>query len=347
MGSVKGNRRRSIKFDQVKKPRPTPNVPVLDRLSFTADIPEGVARPDARAVVDWVEGAYKLAQTARSRGARYKHNLRLKRGDKVQVAHIAFNPLKTSNAFLRVDLNPARLLPRDMKALHAFLRYLLLERHKEILAKAKVTRIDVALDVDHVRVDDLMVFTRSGVQSGVWGKLFARDGAMTRFYIQTKVLGSVNSDQQFKVYDRAAKMADTGGDAIEHDRTRIEVQLTPRVRIDGKRSADKTERPGPPVRVGAYLNELRSLPNPFASLTVAVAPSNPEGDTLFRLFLDSCRQRGEEAALKLITDSRLQREYRLRLSRRSPDWWDPVACWKPLERLVRETDLFPSSGYGD
>lgn len=344
-------RKRCIGFDQVKKPVPTPHPPVLDRLSFTVDIPSGVARPSSTGVAEWREGRHSLDRVVAGRGTRYKHSFRLKRDPRVHIAHIAFDPVKTGNAFLRVDLNPARLPRLDLTALRTFLRFLFVERHDEIMARAKVTRLDIALDVDNVLIENLMVYTKSGVQSAVWGKEFARNGATRTFHIQTKALGAINSDQRFRAYDRSVKMAETGEEVLEHDRARIEVQVTPRVRI-GKKSSEgsiaaRRAKSGPPIRVGAYLNELRQLPNPFASLTIAEAPSNTRGDLLFKLFLDACRLRGEEAALKLITDPGRQREYRIRLSRRSPDWWDPIACWKSLERLVRESGLFPLGGFGD
>lgn len=92
------------------------------------------------------------------------------------------------------------------------------------------------------------------------------------------------------------------------------------------------------------VQRLLSMPNPFAPLAVCAFAHDPHQSLVLQFFLDSCRQRSANAALRLIDDPKQRDKYRRRLaSRLRASWWEPEAIWSSLPAVIKDLGLFPES----
>jgi hypothetical protein len=122
-------------------------------------------------------------------------------------------PINKSHNFLRVEYNPAKLGEDGRKALRKFLLKLLtVDLVKTIYFHAKVTRLDLTLDVYNMR-PNLYIHKNRVKQS----ELHRDDGVMT-----SQIIGSDKSNCRITQYDKNIEQGNTGlGNAYQ----RIEIRL--------------------------------------------------------------------------------------------------------------------------
>src|SRR5262249_51942067 len=136
-----------------------------------------------------------------------------------------------------------------------------------LISDAIITRVDVAVDVYGVNINDLHFTPKTPRRFQIWG---AADGA-----VETLYLGSSKSVSYWRIYDKALESKLPGG--IEG--TRIERRLG----------------------VHNSIGELDCLANPLADLFVlelpAKAPAPMPHPLVWEFFKDSARLHGINAAL--------------------------------------------------
>lgn len=215
---------------------------------------------------------------------------------------------------LRLEWNPSQMLavPEHQQAFLDIMRYWFGEALEAEIANATITRIDLATDINHLKIGDLVI---SRNDTTVTSTTYSRRGR-----IQTIYLGNKNTNLRFAIYDKAAQQ----GGSIE--RTRIEARIKKRLTFDS----------------------IFDYSNPFARLAIREAinleiraPGNSE--FVWDWLIDSFRQRGGEAALNLVRNSRTRAKWRNKIAvQETPRWWDPQALWDDgLLEAIRRMGLHP------
>jgi hypothetical protein len=173
------------------------SVPVPDRLSMTIDItPEifGPSTPAGVTVAQWISGAghylNSMPHNTQPLGCQYFESKKwyghvtLGMGHRDSSVRFEFSEqTKKSPARLRLEMNPRKLGPKGFKTLLAILN----DPNgpfagKAVLKSARVTRIDVAVDLEGVQTDDLVAFHKDEKQRSMY---IGRDGVCLRRFTFT------------------------------------------------------------------------------------------------------------------------------------------------------------------
>lgn len=216
-------------------------------------------------------------------------------------------------SFLRVDFNPAKVGSGGIAYVKAIINSLVPGGYQALVNQGKVTRLDVAVDIQNLRLQDLMVYAVAKRQSDLVQRHLDANGHDCRLEFLTHYLGSRRSDEYFCVYSKSLELG-----LKDEDRTRFEVRL----RNNYLRSV---------VASGAKISslaELCNLRNPFPSLEVHdFSQTLVLKGSLVMLFLDSCRYRGLHAALRQLSSRDRDKVRRLILPKIRSDWWHPDEWW--------------------
>lgn len=233
-----------------------------------------------------------------------------------------------THRYLRLEWNPSkasRVNPDSYQQIERLLHELIPEFDPEVFfLTMNITRIDLAFDIRSVPVDNIAVH---GLLRRAYIELFRVGPSGT---LNGQVLGKRNSLQRLSIYDKNLERETSqneelpevvnararGAKFIPRARTRIELQLR---------------------KVGD-LSDLLAMPNPFDRYTMrtitglgAISLTHE-----FRWFLDSCRVRGLQGALSLISNNRERARYRVAVrSVEPPTWWDTESIWAELGSSIR------------
>lgn len=281
-----------------------------DRLSMLSE-------PNAR--------GYYLKRLGGSCDRIYRQSFQLlKMGDDRPIALLQINPRRTEHHFSRFELNPSDIGLGGVYEVKRVLKALFGERFKDDLRDGNITRLDAAVDVFKIRPDDLMVFSTSARQSGLFQRSFDKSGRET-FVTETHTVGSQSSDYFVRCYDKAAQLWRVKAEETDGLITRVEVKLHPR-----------TDN-GVTLRVG----DIRNARNPFSALVVTYYPTSEHSHYVFNLFVVAARSVGAERALKIISDKRVRSKFWNLLQDSVPNWWCPEKHWDEVLESLKVTGLFP------
>lgn len=219
--------------------------------------------------------------------------------------------------FMRVEWNPSALGPLSKSRLSMLLETIVPGYSAQLfLSTARVTRIDLSFDIYNVHPDSFLVFTPPLRKTVSVRYAYGGEGGCNAIQI-----GSSTSDRQLLIYDKRLQL-DLQSRArtvplLRRSRTRFELRLQ-----------------------ASSLQALMTGPNPFAQyVVVPKALMSTQGFKLHEVdfFLDSCIQRGAQAALSRIEDIRLRRKYAEALRAiPSPNWWQPSITWAQLPRALAD-----------
>jgi hypothetical protein len=258
-------------------------------------------------------GFFPFAKHGRipAKGGRYEAALRIHSpnlpGDiqgawSTEFAFLQCNPKNGQGGFLRLEWNPAKWSPSAKAHLFGTISAVMLRPAKfdQLLADAKVTRLDVALDVPGIRPDDCLW----ELKKGVYRSSIIKGGTPETLY-----LGNLKAAKGgIRIYDKGAEM-----DVPSLKLTRIE-----RVYKNSK----------------LRLCDLTDLPNVFHTLSCLDANAAMAGlgtagvPPMYRPFLhDACAYRGLAAALNRIESASLRTKLMKAISSSVPAFWDLDAIW--------------------
>jgi hypothetical protein len=215
----------------------------------------------------------------------------------------------------RLELNPSKA---NVLGLAEVLSFLAPDLPPILLEKGRVKRVDVAVDVAPLSFADVGIHV-SGQQlsSAHWGG----DGVLETGYW--------GANKGFCVYDKL--------------RERHPVHEVPK---DGP--APTTLRFEARLKPDTAFHSLEVLANPFERIVVAawVGFSDTSDSECWWLpmFLDSVRQRGTTAALKLLPQT--QRKFiARRLEKCRVDFWDPATIWERWPIVVQHLHMLTSPAH--
>ncbi len=223
---------------------------------------------------------------------------------------------KTAKAFLRVEFNPFK---NPLAEVHAMLNFIVPGGYPAFVAKSKLTRTDIAIDVHMVRPGQLLV-THQGFQTG---NTFAKSGAVTGYVVGTK-----GSARHFIVYDKQLQLKHQNSKSPwkvpvpDHPVTRVEAQL----------------------KVGLPTSQIATLQNPFLKLAVADFGSIKANDDYTKLFLLAALGTGAQTALAAVTAAR-RKVFKQQLSDAVPTWWNPADCWQAWPEEANKVLVPPPAAY--
>lgn len=284
----------------------------IDKLSVVVDIPEEEHQPFCEGVWDAAKELAEGFSHPFNKGA-YNTALNLH----VPEAHSGFSkdsirltcdPKKAGTAFVRLEFNPDRLGVNGVDHLRASCGWLFNGGYQQVVNGGKVTRLDVAVDISNVSVEDLIV-TKKGVRKYC---CFGKNG-----FTETSYLGAPKKSQA-TVYDKAKELAAKHKQPPAYPLTRIEMRLCPNVPLK-----DLVGLKNPLLKVAAY--DLATSELPLSKAQKA-------------WFGDSCRIRGINGAIEqLPADERPA--YLKALKGASSSWWKPEEIWTSWPTLVAALGL--------
>ena len=212
----------------------------------------------------------------------------------------------------RIEWNPAKAAKHREAFLFA-IETLLGEEFRSEFQDARITRIDIAVDIIDVNINRLAISrSDTSVKSAIY---YDRDGKP-----QTVYLGDKSSPLRFAIYDKKTQARPVR--RYRQERTRIEAWIKTRLTIQG----------------------LLNYPNPFSRLAITEFEELEwlanHANYKWEWFIDSSKSRGREAALNLMP-TRSRNNWGRKLSEiRGPRWWDPEVVWAGLRSALEEIGLW-------
>ena len=303
-------------------------IPQIDGISFTYDIP-----PDDRAVVldsmlHWM-GLGAHLKSAPAYRSRYKSVFVFTFLGNGATVRIDIDPKSkvTPIPFMRFEFNPAVLGPKGVVCFREHLYETLVDKCPwEALAQGcRVTRLDIAIDLLGVQVKDLIVATQNKKFAYKRRAYFSASGALETLYPVFRKEGVL---APLCVYNKAQELSDTGASPIYGS--------LPHTRIEARLNGQNLH--------GKALTALHKIKNPFLGLGVidptgSISP--PETMHAWSYFLDSCRVRGKEEALKMLPTNELRVAYDKAFAEADRNLWKPEKIWKHWPKVLQSSGLLP------
>ena len=218
---------------------------------------------------------------------------------------------KKNTPFMRFELNPDRLGPEGVSRFKKELLVIFLDNIPyETLRKAgNVTRLDVAVDLVNVDVEDLLVAAK---KPGKKLSYFGIGGKIETAY--------QNTSKTIYIYDKKQAQLDKDlkPEYGETPYTRVEIRTRTTKGITG---------------LPKLLNHLKKV-----SLVDIEAPNPPEEEHHWKLFQDACRYRGLDGALGVFPEN-IRSQYQAAIDAVAGDVWQPAKLWSFWPETVAKSGL--------
>ena len=231
---------------------------------------------------------------------------------------IETGPKKSKLSDVRVEFNPSALGPIGVTRLKHWLRdYCPPWVHwNRVVTHAKATRVDVAVDVEGVRIDTLNLASKRHGECIT----FTSKGRLETIYFGT----DTKPHRRPVVYDKRREIKKRLGVDPGMEITRFEVRLYSNF---------------------SALAEIQGVKNPLKVFEVSSVATSPGLDTdwKYRCFLDSVRFRGAHAALAMLPKHQ-RHAYKARLFPTPPIWWEPTTIWSKWPSVVGALGLLSVKG---
>ncbi len=261
---------------------------------------------------------YKFAVNYNVSGLPLKHN---KNGDAGNLLFQVGPVASWKDYSFRCEYNPNAIGPDGVQKISNLFEelYYFLNVHGELpdfWERFTVTRIDIAIDVDYVSIEDLVFFN---ARSQKW-EIYFTEKLEGKTYIETQYLGGIKGLKRFCVYNKKEELRKNKKVHLSHERTRIECRLKP----------------------SKSFNKIIELKNPFLSMKIFDARELQEGNKKnwrWIQFLDSVRMRGPRGALNLIP-KKTRAEYLKKLEKTAGTlWWRPEEAWESFPEEINKIGL--------
>ena len=227
---------------------------------------------------------------------------------------------------IRVECNPGGMLDADVATIHRFFIGAFGDQYLGMLKSPRVKRLDVAVDIHGVSLDDVFVSYAHAQHVTVFGKSFTK----ARGSVETLMFGSVTSSSAGAVYSKRTESLH-----------KLLVGVAKRG-VTAERLPDNVVRQykdmkssRPVVRIEVRLRKLTSsvadlvdLENKFLRFIFVEYEDASFLPKRVRLaFRSMCRDIGLKAALDVFRGHPLHQRL-TQLSRGRPCWWEPEKAWR-------------------
>lgn len=234
-----------------------------------------------------------------------------------RVILIQAEPKGPNLPYLRVEYNPAHTDPAEI---YAIVSLLLPDGWNYFIGESVVTKLDLAVDVERVRIRDLFIFmpgfrrTRQFFQSGNVQTEQSEE-------LQTYDIGSYIGKKRLTVYDRVAAIKRKNQKNVH----KIDVPTFPLTRFEMR------------LRPALAWSDMLDISNPFQNVLVRdfSAISSQEGEFLFRLFLRVAQVDGAHHAALSLPES-VRKKFLKRVEGADQSWWDVSSIWDGYPDAVED-----------
>ena len=305
--------------------------PKIDRLSITLDIADTtICKTIRQHLIDMADAGNPLLTVWKKRkgwgSGKYDRSLALNVGDNRSIM-VQCAPIKSKVSFLRFEFNPTAVGLHGIAAFRSHLPKITSGalKYKMLAHSGKVTRLDIAVDLVNIDLEDVLIRTKKpGVTSGYFGLTGKAE---------TKYLNVNKKGSNLYVYDRKthlqklkAQGIGSGSEYGQAKYTRVEVRTEPNVPI----------------------TELSKLHNRLTKieLTDIEAAKPPEQEHHWKLFQDSCRYRGLAGALALLPD-KVRPDYEAAITSAGTGLWKSDLLLSFWPEVVNQSGLLPAAGGSD
>lgn len=303
-------------------------IPKIDRLSFTYDIHAGHHSMVLANMLHWMDCDDGL-KSAPAYKSRYKSVFVFTFSGNGATVRIEVDPKSkaTSIPFMRFEFNPAVLGPTGIECFRDQLYGALVDHYpwEAIAHGCRVTRLDIAIDLLGVQVKDLIIAKQGKKSAYKRRAYFSASGALETLYPVFKKEGLL---APLCVYNKAQELSDAGASPIYGG--------VPHARIEARLNGQNLH--------GKALTALHEIKNPFLGLEV-VDPTHPisppETMHAWSFFLDSCRARGKDEALKMLPTEALRVAYGEAFVAADRQVWNPEKIWKRWPQALQSSGLLP------
>ncbi len=211
----------------------------------------------------------------------------------------------------RIEFVPVDIGVQGLLELHAVLASLVPNGWDYFVEHGHITRIDVAIDLANMLMNEFHFLPKQGATVKVWKS----DGTL-----QTFQHGKANGNHT-QIYNREAKRKAQKKPWQNKEGVRVERRL-----IGSK----------------LPLKQLATLPNPFASIALVERHPNPppleKKPYIWQLFLNAAEHTSLPTALDLLqSDKRTM--YRAHLKDQKMPWWDIDAIWLQWPAVLDELKI--------
>ncbi len=218
-------------------------------------------------------------------GKQYNHRVFVYEGDypsRMQLL-IEYEPKASGISFFRIDFNPANC---DMELVQAILLSILPGGIDDLPLRAKVTRIDLSVDLTGIGIDHLLA-AYPGMQVS---RVYCKSGKT-----ETLQIGSYDGARFITIYDKVAQVKHMN--AKWH--TKIQLPPDPTTRIEIR------------LRPDFGLGQLKEVDNPFEKLILNTVDAIQEQDSqLLKMFVALAQFRGLQDSLLMIDDKNQRAKFK-------------------------------------
>ncbi len=306
------------KLITIKKKKKQAPKPFIDRISLILDIGDKAEAEGIHANIGAQFDDTQTFQSAKGGGA-YQMARRLCLPSATKAKHyplIQYRHYQKLAVQFRLTFSPVDLDLSCMTEMHVLLTSLLEGGWCAFIEKARITMIEVSVDLDGVPISEVHPLPKQTTTA----KVYSNNG-----HLQTLYLGKKKGNQ-YRIYDRAEKRNAKKQGWSSGECTRVE-------RVERGKSIKPLE--------------LKQMPNPFLGLSFVDLPQSPpqgkQNEYVWPLFCDSVQQRTLPVALKLLPATTKRKEFRSWLSQHPKPWWDPDAIWDQWPKMLDDTKFLDVS----
>ncbi len=292
--------------------------PVIDKISICVPI----ADPEERAfyetqIMDLSKDQdFPDFETVSAKDKSYKYNMKWRHTGSGKAVLIQAHPYSPSTVtFLRFEFNPNLLGVDGISAFKEMLNVLFSFEHltyADIIQIGRFTRLDIAVDLVNARTSDLIVRGRGKGKKVVY---YSSTDQMETTYLDKPK----KAPSKAKVYDKLQQQTDKSisPDYVGVSHARVEIQ-----------------------HGGTKLNKLLNIHNVLKRIKVIHPTTVPAGidEWVWNLFLDSCRYRGIDEALKMLPEDQQGKALKV-LKKAETETWRPKKLWEEWPETVAKYGL--------
>lgn len=227
-------------------------------------------------------------------------------------------PLYTPNApYMRLEWNPSKSAPSAINEIFNFLAI-----HIPNLANywrdARLSRIDIAIDVHRISMDELLTCTKSSRTT--LRILRQNEGRKNGLY-----LGARSSNYQLCIYDKIFERRKNSRAAFTRGSDRMKYIPISKIRIEFR------------FKDLGFIRDISSFENQLLRYIISLTSLayNFSQTISWKTFIERCEEVGAQEALREISCRKKRAQYRNILSLRcTPNWYNPRVLWgMALERM--------------
>ncbi|CAN7322044.1 hypothetical protein LJR260_001610 [Variovorax paradoxus] len=338
-----------MKYIEVK---PRMSAPVVDHLAYVLPLGVDMDGVEYEKLLDAIKRRVKAALANEEchpwypRGNRYKMAIQFKPSLDTSIK-IGIGAIRkdVQNGDIRVSLNPSRLQKENIGRFHAFMQKIIGNRYADLLSGPLINRIDIAVDIVDLDLDQLLVKYAYAQRHTVIIKRLNGKGRVEGFN-----LGSVSSDYFTAVYDKSAELLDKAVKQIARRGSGTESTKSVAIKqlkmARGNPPIVRVEVRGRKVR-GKSVREVMKLTDRFERLNF-VSLNDELAKTVRRstleLFISACRDRGVKRALELFEGDKSHAKLKA-LWTSKPEWWTPDRVWRQAVKGLKPLGIFADDSF--